>query len=137
MGQAIRNIRDKGARDKLVLAVFTYAHSNLLSEFFLHRKLKLVGLDAFDILLLGYYSRRPRQRLIDGALKWKEQGLIRHLGVSSHNRKLFPALAKENIFDVFHFRYNAVNRGASQDIFPHIPPENRPGMVSFTATAWT
>jgi aryl-alcohol dehydrogenase-like predicted oxidoreductase len=55
------------------------------------------------------------------------------LGISGHNRALFPELAKDPRFDLFQIRYNAANRGAEQDIFPHLP-ENRPGIVSFTAT---
>jgi aryl-alcohol dehydrogenase-like predicted oxidoreductase len=29
-----------------------------------------------------------------------------------------------------------VHRGAERDIFPHLPAENRPGMVAFTTTSW-
>jgi aryl-alcohol dehydrogenase-like predicted oxidoreductase len=39
-------------------------------------------------------------------------------------------------FDVFHLRYNAVHTGAERDVFPHLPAENGPGIVSFTATNW-
>jgi len=68
----------------------------------------------------------------------KEKGLIRFLGLSSHNRKLLGALAAEGEFDVMHFRYNAVHRGAERDIFPFLPKETekRPGTVCFTATSW-
>ena len=53
------------------------------------------------------------------------------------SRALFPGLAKDGApIDVFHVRYNAVNRGADQDVFPHLPEEDRPGMVAFTATRW-
>jgi aryl-alcohol dehydrogenase-like predicted oxidoreductase len=33
-------------------------------------------------------------------------------------------------------RYNAVNRGAESDVFPYCRGENRPGIISFTATRW-
>jgi hypothetical protein len=33
-------------------------------------------------------------------------------------------------------RYNAAHPGAEQDVFPHLPHENRPGLVAFTATSW-
>jgi hypothetical protein len=38
--------------------------------------------------------------------------------------------------DFFHIRYNAVHTGAEQDIFPHLPPDNRPGIGIYTATCW-
>jgi predicted aldo/keto reductase-like oxidoreductase len=66
----------------------------------------------------------------------KEEGLIRFIGISSHNRRLFPVLAEQGEIDVFHLRYNAVNRGAEEDVFPHLPVQDRPGIVSFTATRW-
>ena len=30
----------------------------------------------------------------------------------------------------------AIEQDAEQDIFPHLPQANRPGIVSFTATCW-
>jgi predicted aldo/keto reductase-like oxidoreductase len=136
MKTAIRNIIGNGKRDKLVLSFYTYAHNNYLTKKFLVKGLKVLNIEYADVLLLGYFSKRPPQKLIDGALKLKEEKMVRHLGISGHNRKLFPKLAKENIFDVFHIRYNAANRGAETEIFPFINKEDRPGIVSFTATRW-
>jgi predicted aldo/keto reductase-like oxidoreductase len=136
MEKAIKNIIDKGQRDNLVLTMITYAHDNFFTKHYLKKSLKVLGIDYTDVLLLGYFSKRPPQRLIDGALKMKEEGLTKHIALSSHNRKLFPKLAKEGIFDIFHFRYNAAHRGAEVDIFPLIPEDIKPGMVSFTATRW-
>ena len=48
---------------------------------------------------------------------------------------MVAALAQEQLLDFFHFRYNAVHRGAERDIFPQLP-NSRPGLVSFTATCW-
>jgi len=45
-------------------------------------------------------------------------------------------MAVERNFDIVHFRYNAAHPGAEADIFPNLPSENRPGLVSFTATSW-
>ncbi len=136
MRQALKNIVAKGQRDRLVLAAFSYAHNNFLAERLLARGLKSAGLDRADVLILGYFSRRPPRRLIDGALRMKEQGLIRFIGVSSHNRKLLGEMAGTGEFDVMHLRYNAAHRGAETEIFPFIVGERRPGTVSFTATRW-
>jgi predicted aldo/keto reductase-like oxidoreductase len=136
MGEAIRNIVAKGRREQIVLAMFSYAHQSLLTEHFLVKGLKSAGLDYTDILILGFFSRHPSQRIIDGALKLKEKGLIRFLGLSGHNRKLFPQLHQEGIFDVFHIRYNAVHRGAETETFPFLNDKAKPGVVNFTATAW-
>jgi aryl-alcohol dehydrogenase-like predicted oxidoreductase len=136
MREALRNIAAKGGRDRLVLACFTYAHNNFFTEKMLRRGLKSAGLDHADVLILGYFSRRVPPRLVDGALRLKEKGLVRFVGLSSHNRKLCGALAAGGPFDVIHFRYNAAHRGAEKDIFPCAAGEGRPGLVAFTATRW-
>jgi aryl-alcohol dehydrogenase-like predicted oxidoreductase len=133
---ALRNIIQKGQRDKLVIAMHSYGHNALLNNIYLHRSLRALGTDHIDVMLLGYYSWRPSQFVLNGALKLKDKGYTRFIGVTGHNRPLFPKLDKENIFDVFHVRYNAVHRGAEQDVFPLLDPANRPGIVSFTATSW-
>lgn len=134
MKKAIQNLIKNGKRDELVLSYYTYAHSNYFSEKYLHKKLKQVGSDYVDVLLLGYFSNKPRQGLIDGALKLQEKGLVKHIGISGHNRKLFPKLEEEGIFDVFHIRYNAAHRGAETEVFPFMKSENRAGIVTFVST---
>jgi predicted aldo/keto reductase-like oxidoreductase len=69
----------------------------------------------------------------------KESGKVRFVGMSGHKRSLFGKIAGEEVkapVDFFQVRYNAVHSGAEQDIFPHLPQENRPGVVVFTATCW-
>ncbi len=92
MAEAIRRIVANGQRDRLVLAMFSYAHQAFLTETFLVRGLKAVGLECADVLILGYFSRRPARSVIDGALRLKEKGLVRFIGLSGHNRRLFPEL---------------------------------------------
>jgi predicted aldo/keto reductase-like oxidoreductase len=136
MREALRNIIAKGQRDRLVLAMFSYAHQPFLTEHFLAKGLKAAGLDYADVLVLGGFYRPPSRRIIEGAMRLKEKGRVRFLGISSHKRLLFPGLLKDKAFDVFHLRYNAVHRGAETEIFPFMDVENRPGIVSFTGTAW-
>jgi predicted aldo/keto reductase-like oxidoreductase len=134
--EALRNIDAKGQRDRLVLAMFSYAHQSFLTEHFLTKGLKAAGLDYADVLILGHFSRPPSVRIIDGAMRLKEKGLVRFIGLSSHNRLLFPKLPNDGIFDVFHLRYNAAHRGAETEVFPFLPKDNKPGIVSFIGTAW-
>ena len=136
MKTAIKNIVHRGQRENLVLAMVSYAHSAILTDFFFEKGLKATGLDYADILLLGYFPKRPPQRVIDGALRLKEKGRVRFIGLTSHNRKVFALLRNENLFDVYHVRYNAVHRGAETETFPYLLGDNRPGVVSFTATSW-
>jgi aryl-alcohol dehydrogenase-like predicted oxidoreductase len=139
MAQAIKNLCGRGQREKLVIVIQSYARSPFLMELFCDRALASLNLKEAEVLLLGWHNRRPPARLLDRALALKEQGKFRFLGLSGHNRKLFPELAQEGIFDVVHVRYNAAHRGAETEVFPALqdkPPEMRPGLVTYTATRW-
>lgn len=136
MKTAISNIIKSGRRDDLVLGMVSYAHNARLTEFFLKKGLAAAGVAYADVLILGYYPKRPPRKVIDGALNLKEKGFVRFIGLTSHNRHLFPELSRDESFDVFHVRYNAVHRGAETETFPFLTGENRPGVVTFTATSW-
>jgi len=135
MIRAIQNITRRGDRDKLVVCLMEYTHSYFIGQRHFYKGLKLLGLDFVDVLMLGYYPRKPRQQVMDLALNLKEKGEVKHLGLSGHNRKLFPTLV-EGPIDIFQVRYNAANSGAEQDVFPRVGGANRPGIISFTATRW-
>ncbi len=136
MQKAVRNIVKKGLRDKLVLAVFSYAHLPWLTHRLFPGDLKKLGTDYAEFLILGNYGSSPGKRTLEMIQQLKKDGLVRHAGISSHKRKVFPVLEEKKIVDLFHFRYNAVHRGAEKDIFPFIHGPGKPGMVSFTATNW-
>jgi len=133
---AARGLFGNGQRHKMVLGVISYAHSAFLTETFLRRGLRKLGTDYADVLLLGYFSKRPPRRVLDGAKKLKESGLIRAVGITTHTRSLVPKLHEERLLDVYHVRYNAVHRGGETDLFPHVLGAEKPGIVAFTATCW-
>ncbi len=134
-GQAIRNLA--AHRDRFVLVIQSYSPAAGLLGFSLERALRELRFDYADVLLLGMWGRLLPPRFLDAFHRLKERGLVRHLGMSTHTRKLVPTLASGSDVEVVHFRYNAAHPGAEQDIFPHLPPaDNRPGLVSFTATSW-
>jgi aryl-alcohol dehydrogenase-like predicted oxidoreductase len=135
MIKAIRNITKQGKRDRLVVCQMEYTHSRLLGKPHFYRGLHKLGLEYVDALMLGYYPNKPRKQVMDLALDLKEKGLVRHLALSGHSRKLFARLMESPI-DIFQVRYNAANSGAENDVFPFCGGENRPGMISFTATRW-
>jgi len=137
MKKAIKNIIRRGERDNLVIAILSYAHEAYLTKYFYLKGLKSLGIEYADVLILGYFPKRPKRRLIDEALRLKEKGLVRFIRLTSHERKLFPELEREGIFDIFHIRYNAANRGAENETFPYLDGKNKPGVVSFTATRWS
>ena len=136
MAEGIRRLAKKN-RERMVVVVQNYWPWAKLIPKSLQRALKELNLDYADVLLFSTFRRRPNQKTIDTALKLKEKGLIRYLGLACHHRPRFAEVEKENIFDVFHIRYNAVHRGAEDDVFPLLPEKDGPGIVIFTATCHT
>jgi predicted aldo/keto reductase-like oxidoreductase len=136
MARAIRNIVARGDRDKLVVLLQSYSRFPGLMESFLIKGLKSLGIERADVLLLGWYNKTPSPRILERALSLKNRGLVRFLAVSGHNREAFPKMAATGVFDILHVRYNAAHRGAEQEVFPHLPEEDPPGVVTYTATRW-
>ena len=136
MYQAIRSLCRQGKRDQLVIAVQTYARFGFLMKWVIQKRLHSMGLERADILVLGWHNRIPSPGLVARARQMKANGLCRFLALSGHQRRLFPPLAADGTFDLFHVRYNAAHRGAEEEIFPHLQGDDRPGIISYTATRW-
>ena len=68
-------------------------------------------------------------------VKLREEGKVRALSVSIHDRQKAGELAKDSPLDVLMIRYNAAHPGAERDIFPHLRHRN-PAIIAYTATRW-
>lgn len=91
-------------------------------------------LDVFQLYWLGKmsaFSGAVQQELIT----LHEEGKVRLIGASIHDRPRAGKLAEESILDLVMVRYNAAHPGAEQEIFPHLA-QRRPAVVAYTATAW-
>jgi len=136
MNQAIKNLVARGKRDELVILVQIYTRAAWHFRMSFHSFLKKTGLDRVEVLLLGWYGREPRGRILEACARLKEKGLIQCVALSGHNRRLFPRLAENDRYDIFHVRYNAAHRGAETEVFDKLPADDRPGLVTYTATRW-
>jgi len=124
-----------------VLTVQSYSRVAALMAPSVELALRRAGIDHFDFLLLGMWNQPPWPWLVDAARRLREQGKVRHLMLSTHNR---PSLREHfetfedgtSPFDAFMLRYNAVHRGAEKDVFPFLPETQRPGIVTYTTTRW-
>ena len=125
-------------RDKAIIAVpcygTRYTSSPKWINFSLNQALRTLKRDYLDIFQLGWLEETPKDAVMETVLKLKEQGKIRHLGMTTHNRKLAAQMLKDPNFEVFNIRYNAANRGAEREIFPFA--EERHAIVNFTSTRW-
>ena len=123
-------------REELVVVLQCYVRWPMLISRSVHQGLKSLKIDHADVLLLGWYDEEPSQGVMDAAEELRREGRFRYLGISGHQRPLFRHYIGDGRYDVLHLRYNAAHRGAEQDIFPHLPRDNSPGIVSFTNTRW-
>ncbi|MFQ5484964.1 MAG: hypothetical protein ACE5DO_06490 [Desulfobacterales bacterium] len=65
----------------------------------------------------------------------KQEGKIKAIGSSMHDRKRAGQLALDSELDLLMIRYNAKHTGAEEDIFPYLKKRN-PAVISYTALAW-
>jgi aryl-alcohol dehydrogenase-like predicted oxidoreductase len=140
--QMLTTLRDvfKTRRDELLIATGGYNwilwRSNLRTA--LENRLRQLNTDHIDVFMfLGVM--KPEQfpeSVCEEMVRFREEGKVRAIGVSTHDRKLAGELAQKGALDLLMIRYNAAHRGAEADIFPHLQA-NDPGIVSYTATRWS
>jgi aryl-alcohol dehydrogenase-like predicted oxidoreductase len=140
MARAIR-ILAPDHRDELFIVLarpFLGGLGGLRIERFVEHWLKQFKLEWIDLLLQDI--RKPfSPKLADRLQRLKDSGKVRFVGISSHDRPFLGKIARGEIdvpAEFFHTRYNAVHTGAEQDVFLHLPAEDRHGVTVFTATCW-
>jgi aryl-alcohol dehydrogenase-like predicted oxidoreductase len=139
--QMVKVLREvlRQRRENIIVATGAYnllwGHPNLRRT--LEKRLRTLGTDYIDVFLfLGVTQEKHfTDQVKEELYRFREEGKVRAVGISTHNRKFAGKLVNEGILDVIMMRYNAAHRGAEQDIFPYLEKYN-PGVVSFTATRW-
>jgi aryl-alcohol dehydrogenase-like predicted oxidoreductase len=139
--QMVRVLRDlpSSRRQEIVIATGAYnwilRHSNIRRA--LEKRLRQFRTDHIDLFqFLGVLKpHHLPESVLEEMRRLREEGKVRAIGISTHDRKLAGKLAAEGALDAFMIRYNAAHRGAEQDIFPHLPAY-KPGLISYTATRW-
>jgi aryl-alcohol dehydrogenase-like predicted oxidoreductase len=97
------------------------------------RELETDYLDVVQLFWLGVGSAWT-DGTIDALMRLRDEGKVRAIGVSIHDRKRAGALAESSPLDLFMVRYNAAHPGAERDIFPHLATR-QPKIVAYTATS--
>jgi aryl-alcohol dehydrogenase-like predicted oxidoreductase len=129
-----------GGREKFVLATGAYnlivGYPNLRRT--LEKRLRQFRTEYIDIFMfLGVMNEKEFPPKVLAELRqFKEEGKVKSIGISCHNRPFLGKLASQGTLDVLMLRYNAAHRGAEKDVFPYLVTHN-PAIVSYTATRWT
>jgi len=100
--------------------------------------LRTLGVDYLDVLQVFWVGvgAALSPRMMEELVRLREEGKVRAIGISIHDRPRAGRLAAGSPLDLYMLRYNAAHPGAEADVFPHFPAE-RPAVVAYTATAWT
>ena len=104
--------------------------------------LRELNSDYVDVLTFYYVEEAAEwQQIIgpNGALAYcreaQRAGLVRTLGVTSHQRPLAAEMARSGLLDALMIRYNAAHLGAETDIFPVTDTAGLPVIV-YTCLRW-
>src|SRR5947207_9131652 len=118
-----RTVAELGPRRREVFVCVQFeARTAGEAEMELRNLLRELNTDYLDALTF-YYVEEPAewQQIIGpgGALEYcrraKEEGRVRLLGLTSHQRPLAADAAKSGLLDLLMIRYNAAHRGAERD----------------------
>jgi aryl-alcohol dehydrogenase-like predicted oxidoreductase len=124
-------------REKNVVALLGWGFFGRKVRRSVEKALLKLDTDYLDVFILGWLGRTSiySQGIVDSLLKLKQEGKIKAIGTSIHDRKRAGQLALDSELDLLMIRYNAKHTGAEEDIFPHLK-KRHPAVVSYTALAW-
>ncbi|WP_406695587.1 aldo/keto reductase [Singulisphaera sp. Ch08] len=98
--------------------------------------------DSIDVLTFYYIEQAAEWHTLaapGGALDYcraaQRAGVIRKIGITSHQRPLAAEMARSGLLDVLMVRYNAAHRGAEREIFPTTDHLGLP-VIAYTALRW-
>ncbi len=138
-GKALKGVREALAndRERMILCAGTggpFGFHYRRSVESLLRKMRTDYIDVFQMFWLGVTAWDTRG-VMDTLMRLREEGKIRAIGVTIHDRPRAGRLAADSELDMLQIRYNAAHPGAEEDIFPHLPAERR-FLCAYTATRW-
>jgi len=128
-----------GHREEHVVAAIDMAYTAGSVRRGVDKALKMLGTDHLDLYLLGWLGRTSAlsRGIVEALQRLKQEGVVRAVGASIHDRKRAGAEARGSVLDAVMIRYNAKHPGAEQDIFPHLDARHPRAMViSYTAASW-
>lgn len=129
-------------RDEIVVCAQFGARTGTDARRELKALLSALKTDYVDVLTLYYVEEWGEWQALcarGGALPFlcemKEEGVVRKIGVTTHQRSLAARMAESGEIDVLMIRYNAAHRGAEEDLFPLTTRLALP-VICYTATRW-
>lgn len=140
MVEAIRTLGSR--RNEVFVAVQFFARSATDAQKEFNAILNTLGTEYIDVLTYYYVEHDDEWSEIinpGGAAEVlesaKERGMLRSIGITSHQRRFAAHIAESGRVDMLMVRYNAAHRGAESDVFPTAKRCGIP-VVTYTALRW-
>jgi len=139
--QMTQTLRDLLRTNREHLHVVTGAYNLLVTHTDIRKscekRLRQLGTDYIDFFFLLGVNKPEHlpEKVVDDLCRLKEEGKVRGIGMSCHDRVFAGKMMAEGRLDTIMMRYNAAHRGAETDIFPHLAAHH-PTVISYTATRW-
>ncbi len=114
----------QGLRPQLVLATKSMKRDRQGVVGDLDQSLRLLKTDYLDLFQFHQVSQEADFQAVtaggplEAALRAREAGKIRHLGVTSHNLEMAVRLVKTDLFSVVQFPFNFIEPAAASDLHP-------------------
>src|SRR5437016_3294978 len=140
MSQATREL---GAlRKNVVIATQLSARNYQGARRELEKTLDVLKTSYLDVITFYYVETEQEWNEIvtsggalDALRRAREEGLLRMIGLTTHQRPLASRILASRLLDLLMVRYNAAHRGAEREIFPQAQQLNLP-LVTFTGLRW-
>jgi len=133
-------------REQIIIATGSETRNIGILRSYIEEVLRKLNTDYIDIFYLEYispsYDGAEVEAALDELYSLKEKGILRYVGVTTHNRpvalKFIDSDRSQGVFlrcDVLMHRYNIAHRKAEEDILPRAKKANIP-VIAFTSTRW-
>jgi aryl-alcohol dehydrogenase-like predicted oxidoreductase len=140
LGRAIAGLGPR--RDDVVIVAQFEARVATDAATELRTILTTLRTDYVDVLTF-YYVEEPAEwgqlTAPGGALEYclaaRRDGVVRRLGLTTHQRPLAAEVARSGLLDALMVRYNAAHRGAEREVFPVTDALGLP-VIAYTALRW-
>lgn len=140
LAEGVRRLIKAGHRDKIIIGSGANLPFGATVPRAFAKSAKYFGVEQIDIFHLFWVQSHwyVEGNTWKAMAKLKEEGKIKGLAISCHDRVMARALTDELHLDALMIRYNAAHRGAEKEIFAGLSQNlsDSPAIVSYTATRW-
>lgn len=126
-------------RDEILIAAGSESRHPQELQQSLEQGRRSLQIDVIDAFFLEYLSPNDQPDEVAAALtqlkRWKQEGHIRYVGLTTHNRDIALQIIQQKQCDVLMLRYNMAHRKIEWEVLPAAQAAGLP-VIAFTCTRW-